>query len=106
MDGVLDIIGWSFVTAVTAWGITLSWAKLVLAHSRAVMQQDVRYWYAEAIKARDLAAQLTQEIATWSRGCQQGREDVIAIVPLLIAAQERLSGARLPEMTLADTTEM
>ena len=28
MRGVLDIIGWSFVAAVTAWGITLYWAKL------------------------------------------------------------------------------
>jgi hypothetical protein len=103
--GVLSIIGWSFVAAITAWGITLSWAKLELARSRSVMQQDVRYWYAEAIKARDLAAQLKQEIATWSRGCQQGREDVMAIMPLLIAVQERIAGAK-PEIKLADMTEV
>jgi hypothetical protein len=103
--GVLSIIGWSFVAAITAWGITLSWAKLELAHRHSVMQQDVRYWYAEAIKARDLAAQLKQEIATWSKGCQQGREDVMSIMPLLIAVQERISGAK-PEMTLADMTEI
>jgi hypothetical protein len=104
--GVLDLIGWSFVAAVTAWGITLSWAKAALAQSRTMLEEDIRYWHAEAIKARELAAQLKREIATWSQGCQQGRNDVIAIVPLLIAAQERLSGGRLPEMTLADTTEM
>ncbi len=104
--GVLDLIGWSFVAAVTAAGITLSWARLALAQSRSNLQEDVRYWHAEAIKAREHAAQLTHEIATWSRGCQQGREDVIAIMPLLVAAHERLSGARLPEMTLAETTEI
>jgi hypothetical protein len=102
---VLNVIGWSFVAAVTAWGITLSWAKLELSHSRTALQQEIRYWYAEAIRARELAAQLRAEIATWSRGCQQGREDVIAIMPLLIAAQERLSGPTPAEMTLADMIE-
>jgi hypothetical protein len=96
---ILNIIGWSFVAAVTAWGVTLSWAKLALARSRAVLQDDVRYWHAEAIKARELAAQLKHEIAIWSRGCQQGREDVMAIMPLLVAARERRADARLTEMT-------
>lgn len=104
--GVLDIIGWSFVAAVTAWGATLSWAKLMLAHSRSVLQEDVHYWYTEAMKARDLTAQLKREIATWSKGCQQGREDIMAIVPLLMAAQERRTGAGLLERNLADVAEM
>jgi hypothetical protein len=103
--GVLDVIGWSFVAAVTAWGVTLSWARLALAHSRTALQDDVRYWHAEAIKARDLAAQLKREIDTWSRGCQQGREDVIAIMPLLIAAQKLVSGAALPETPLAEASD-
>lgn len=102
---VLNIIGWSFAAAVTAWGITLFWARLALAHTRSVLKEEIRYWYAEAIKARDLAAQLKREIATWSKGCQQGREDVIAIMPLLIAAQERCSAAALPEMTMADAAQ-
>ena len=96
---VLSIIGWSFVAGVTAWGVTISWAKLALAHLRAAMEDDVRYWYAEAIKARELAAQLKHEIDIWSRGCQQGRKDVMAIMPLLVAAQDRLPGTGLPEMT-------
>jgi hypothetical protein len=103
--GVLDVIGWSFVAAVTAWVVTLSWARLELAHSRTVLQDDIRYWHAEAIKARDLAAQLKLEIDTWSRGCQQGREDVIAIMPLLIAAQKRFSGAALPETPLVEASD-
>ena len=98
MHGVLDIIGWSFVAAVTGWGITLYWARLALAQSLAAMQEEVRYWRAEAARARAIAAQLKQEIATWSRGCQQGREDVMAIMPLLVA-ESQTSGVKLADLT-------
>ena len=103
--GVLDLVGWSFVSAATAWGVTLSWTKLTLAHSRARLQEEIRYWHAEAMRARDLAAQLKQEATTWSKGAQQGREDVIAIMPLLMAAQQQILTRTGPEMTLADLTE-
>jgi hypothetical protein len=96
---VIDLIGWSFVTAVAAWGITLSWAKLALARTRASMADEIRYWHAEATKARELVAQLKHEIAIWSKGCQQGREDVMAIMPLLVATQDRLTSNRLAETT-------
>jgi hypothetical protein len=103
--GVFDVVGWCIVSAATAWGVTLSWAKLALAHSRTRLQEEIRYWHAEAMRARDLAAQLKQEATTWSKAAQQGREDVIAIMPLLIAAQQRISSPPSPEMTLADMTE-
>jgi hypothetical protein len=99
MHTVLEIIGWSIVAAVSVWGITLYWAKLALAKSRAAMREEVRYWHAEATRARELSAQLKHEIATWSRGCQQGRADVLAVMPLLVAAQEQLSGAKLADLT-------
>ncbi len=96
---VLDIIGWSFVAAVTAWGITLSWAKYGQALARAALEDQIRYWHAEAVKARELAAQLKHEIAAWSKGCQQGRQDVMAIMPLLVAEQDRLARSRFAEAT-------
>lgn len=96
---VLNIIGWSFVAAVTAWGMTLSWAKAAQAHARAGLEDQIRYWHAEAVKARELAAQLKQEIAAWSKGCQQGRQDVMAIMPLLVAEQDRHGRSRQPETT-------
>jgi hypothetical protein len=96
---VLDIVGWSFVATVISWGITLYWAKLALAHSLAAMREEVRYWHAEAVRARELSAQLKHEIATWSRGCQQGREDVLAVMPLLVAAQEQRSAVKLADLT-------
>ena len=33
------------------------------------------------------AAQLERELASWSAGCRQGREDVVSIVPMLLAAR-------------------
>jgi len=96
---VLNIIGWSFVAAVTAWGVTVSWAKLALARSRALMDDQIRYWHTEAVKAREMAAHLKHEMAAMSKGREQGREDVMAIMPLLIAAQERLPSPRLAETT-------
>ena len=99
MRGVLDIIGWSFVAATTAWGLTLLWARLELAQHAAATHEEVRYWRAETARARAVAAQLKNEIATWSRGAQQGREDVMAIMPLLVAAQEQVSGAKLADLT-------
>jgi hypothetical protein len=97
---VLNIIGWSFVAAVSAWGITLFWAKSAQAYARAALEDQIRYWHAETVKARELAAQLKQEVAAWSKGCQQGRQDVMAIMPLLVAEQDRLAKSRQPETTV------
>lgn len=37
------------------------------------------------------ADRLAQEKESWTAGVRQGRDDVITIVPLLIAAQQRLT---------------
>jgi hypothetical protein len=55
------------------------------------MQEEIDHWQAEAMRARRNAAQLRQEAVVWSRGRQNGREDLIALMPLLVAAQERLA---------------
>jgi hypothetical protein len=96
---VLDIIGWSFVAATTAWGVTLCWAKYGQALARTALEDQIRYWHAEAVKARELAAQLKHEIAAWSKGCQQGRQDVMSIMPLLVAEHDRLARSRFGEAT-------
>jgi hypothetical protein len=88
---VLDVIGWSVTAAAIAWGLTLSWAVLAMARCRAAMQDDIDHWQAEAIRARRMVAQLKQEAVMWSRGRQDGREDLIALMPLLVAARERLA---------------
>lgn len=90
---MLEIFVGSLVAAAAAWGITLSWASAAFARSRKEADDELHYWQAEAVRARELVAQLKQERAVWSRGCRQGREDVIAIMPLLVAAQQGLADA-------------
>jgi hypothetical protein len=87
----LDIIRWSLTVAGLAWGLTLSWARFAMARCRAAMQEEIDHWQAEAMRARRTVAQLRQEALVWSRGRQNGREDLIALMPLLVAAQERLA---------------
>jgi hypothetical protein len=93
----LDIIRWSLTAAGLAWGLTLSWARLAAARCRAVMQEEIDHWQAEAMRARRTVAQLRQEAVVWSRGRQNGREDLIALMPLLVAAQERLASATVSD---------
>jgi hypothetical protein len=92
--GVLDVIGWCLLAATVTWGVTLHMANLAFARVRAHLEDELDYWQRETVRTRGLATQLKQEIATLSRGRQQGREDVMAIMPLLVAAQEEFQLAR------------
>jgi hypothetical protein len=96
---VLEIFGWSVVSAAAAWGLTLSWASRAFARCRVAAEDELKYWQAEAVRAREMVAQLKQERAVWTRAAQQGREDVIAIMPLLVAAQQGLAGARVADVS-------
>jgi hypothetical protein len=90
----IELIGWSLVSAAAAWGMTVGWANLAFSRLRRSMQQEVEYWKGEAARARDMATYLQHEVATWSRGAKQGREDLMAMMPLLVAAHEQLQGSR------------
>lgn len=90
---VLDVIGWSVTAAALAWGLTVSWASMAMARCRAVMQDEIDHWQLEAMRARRMVAQLRQEAVVWSRGRQDGREDLMALMPLLVAVQQRLANA-------------
>lgn len=85
---MLDVLEWSVTAAALAWALTLSWACAAMARSRRVMQEEIDRWQAEAMRARRMVAQLRQEAIVWSRGRQDGREDLIAMMPLLVAAQQ------------------
>jgi predicted nucleic acid-binding Zn-ribbon protein len=77
------------LAAVVTWTLAKSKASTALAREYEAMQKEIRYSQDEADRARRKVAQLEQEIAAWNKGCRQGREDVIAIMPLLLAAQQR-----------------
>jgi len=87
------------MAAVSAWGFTLAHASAQHSRLRAEMARiqeemhlEIRHWQEEAARARSHSAQIAKDAATWAAGCKQGRDDVIAVVPMLIAAQEGPGG--------------
>jgi hypothetical protein len=87
--GALDTIFWAIIAAVAAWGFTLRRATHDIDRLEAASRIEVAYWKNETARARAHAAQVAQDKAAWAAGCQQGRDDVISVVPLIIAAQEQ-----------------
>ncbi len=85
----LVTIAWAMVAAVAVWGITLRRASATIARLESEWRRELRHWQDDAARARAHAAQLAQDAAAWAAGCKQGRDDVIAVVPLIVAAQER-----------------
>lgn len=76
-------------------GIALGWrigrwrASAALIRVNRAMGEEVRYWQDAAGRATEKAQRAAEEAKTWADGCRQGRQDVISIVPLLMAARER-----------------
>jgi hypothetical protein len=58
-----------------------------LARIRADTRREVNHWQEAAARANAEAARVAREAEAFKAGCQSGREDVISIVPLLVAAQ-------------------
>jgi hypothetical protein len=85
---VVHIIGWSVVAAVVAW--RLAWHRARTMFHRAVIQAQAesRHLRAEADRWKANSIRLSKEIAAWKAGHQEGRADVVSIVPMLIAARQ------------------
>jgi hypothetical protein len=85
------IIAFTVTAALTAWRLALARSAGAISRHREEMQEEVRYWQAESARAKVRTAQLEKEVASWSAGCRQGRDDLVAVLPLIIAALERPS---------------
>jgi hypothetical protein len=90
----LALAAWIIVAAVAAWGFTRARAAVQHSRLRAEMarvqeelRREIRHWQEEAARARSHAAQLARDATTWAAGRKQGRDDVIAVMPMLIAAR-------------------
>ena len=60
-----------------------------LARARVDMRREVNHWQEAAARANAEVARIAREAEAFKAGCQSGREDVISIMPLLVAAQQR-----------------
>jgi hypothetical protein len=91
----LTVITLMIMAAVVAWGVTLAHASRSLSKFRAevarreaALRREMQDARDDVARARSHAAQVTRDAATWVAGCKQGRDDVISVVPLLIAARQ------------------
>ena len=81
-----------------AVGVSIGWrvarsraraeARRELARARADMRREVIHWQDAAARATAEAARVVSEAEAFKDGCKHGREDVISIMPLLVAAQQ------------------
>jgi len=93
MGAVIAIVS-ATIAAMTAWRLTRAHAAATISRAREQMRQEVLYWQDESARAKTRAAQLAKDIATWTAGCKQGRDDLVTVLPLIIAALERPDGIR------------
>src|SRR5262252_1077695 len=81
------------VGAAISWRATRSRARAEarreLARAWAEMRQEVSHWQEAADRANAEVARVTREADAYKAGHRSGREDVISIMPLLVAAQQR-----------------
>ena|ERR1700733_3036631 len=84
----LYCIVWAVVAAAAVWGITTARSCAAISRLRAEMRQEIAYWQAETARARTLAAQTARDAATRATAWKEGRDDVIAIMPLIVSARD------------------
>ncbi|HEY2131023.1 MAG TPA: hypothetical protein VGH77_27960 [Streptosporangiaceae bacterium] len=87
---VLLAVVWFLTGAIAGWGVRALRAAATMSPAREQMRREIRCWQAETERFKATADRLAQEKESWTAGVRQGRDDVITIVPLLIAAQQRL----------------
>ncbi len=94
MNGLI-IATLMIMAAMMAWGFTKAHASAVCSRLRAEVTRrerellrEIQHCRDEAARARSHAAQVSRDAETWVAGCRQGRDDVISVMPLLIAAHE------------------
>jgi hypothetical protein len=88
---VLLTVVWFLTGAMAGWGVSTLRAATAMSRAREQMRREIRCWQAETERFKANADRLAQEKESWTAGLRQGRDDVITIVPLLIAAQQRLT---------------
>jgi len=96
------ILVWFLAGAIAGWGVTSLRAAGTMSRAREQMRREIRHWQSETERYKAIADRHAQDKAAWAAGCKQGRDDVITIVPMLLAAQQRL----LAQDRRTGTTEM
>ena len=70
-----------------AIGPLIGW-RAARSRGRAEMRRELTHWQEAAARATAEAARVARKAEAFQAGCNRGREDVISIMPLLVAAQQ------------------
>jgi hypothetical protein len=81
-------ITWAVIAAMTAWGITTIRTSATISRLQAQMNKEIAYWQDETSRARVQAAQIARDTATWADAWKMGRDDIIAVIPLITQAHD------------------
>jgi hypothetical protein len=89
---IVQMIGAAALGASVGWRTARSRARAEiheeLARARAAMARQARHWQDAAARATAEAARVAREAEAYKDGCKHGREDVMSIMPLLVATQQ------------------
>ncbi len=88
MEVFLTLV-WFLAGATTGWVLTLIQAARTTTRTRQQTDSQIRYWQSETERYKATADRHAQEKEAWAAGAKQGRDDVITIMPMLLAAQQR-----------------
>ena len=84
----LYCIAWSAIAAMVTWVIMMARRAALISRLEQDRRAEIAYWQAETSRARATAAQLARDAATRADAWQKGRDDVIAIMPLIASARD------------------
>ena len=87
----LYCIAWAAIAAIIAWAIATTRASAAISRLQAEMHEEIGYWQDATSRARARAAQITRDTAIWADAWKEGRDDVIATMPLIAAAHSTRS---------------
>jgi hypothetical protein len=99
---VLYCIAWSIIAAMVTWVIMMARRSALTSRLEQDWRAEIAHWQAETSRARATAAQLARDAATRADAWQKGRDDVIAIMPLIASARD---GSARPQVRDDDVSQ-
>lgn len=87
----LYCITWATIAAAIVWAITTVRNSNAMTRLEAEMYNEITYWRDETSRARIHAAQISRDTAIRADAWKTGRDDVIAIMPLIASTRDAIA---------------
>lgn len=85
---VLGGVTWAIIAAAIVWAIMTLRNSNAMARLEKEMLDEIAYWQDETSRARIHAAQIARDTAIRADAWKAGRDDVIAIMPLIAMTRD------------------